>query len=200
MANTTVAMQGADGRVVPIRATGNTDGTYLLAVNAAAVSVGAITVTTVPIVDAATAASAEVAAPGTLVPTSISLAAHDPAPLPQVSYAGRKDSAFLPSFGVAGAAFISADASAAAVAVTDAPTAGQKLVITDLVISSAAALTVTITEQTSATVKYKLYIPVAGTVSLMPSKFKLDTADKKLMVQTSGAGAVSVSASYYSEA
>jgi len=106
------------------------------------------------------------------------------------------------AFGVSGAAFASADASAAAAAVTDAPTGSQKLVITDLFISLDTALTVTFTEETSAVVIWKGYLPAScGIIQLTPrGKFKLATVDKKLMVQTSAAGNIAVTAGYYSEA
>lgn len=99
------------------------------------------------------------------------------------------------------ARFASADQSASAAAVTNAPTAGQKLVIADIVVSVAAAMTVTFTEETTGTVKLVLYMPANGTAQVTPrSKCKLDTADKKLMVQTSVAGNIAVSVGYYSEA
>lgn len=103
--------------------------------------------------------------------------------------------------GVSGAAFTSADASAAPVAVTDAPSAGTKLVIKEMTVSSAAALTFTFTEETAGTVFEKIYLAAGGTVHISyTGKQKLATAVKKLMVQTSGAGAVGVRVSYYEEA
>lgn len=102
--------------------------------------------------------------------------------------------------GVSNATVVSADASGAAAAVTAAPTAGQKLVIDDLIISVGAALTVTITEETSGTVKGKYYMAANSTIQITPrGKMKLDTADKKLMVQTSGAGNIGVTTLYHSE-
>lgn len=103
--------------------------------------------------------------------------------------------------GVSAAAVTSADASAADVDVTDAPSAGQKIVITDVVVSVAAAIDVTLKEETSGTVFAILYMAENQTVHLkFDSKQKLATADKKLVARTSGAGAVTVRASYYSEA
>jgi hypothetical protein len=105
-------------------------------------------------------------------------------------------------FGVAGAAFVSADQSGSAVAVTDAPTGGQKLVITDITVSvGATAQTVSFTEETSGTLILRVYLPVNGTYTHhFRSKLKLATADKKLFIQTSASGNVSANVGYYSEA
>lgn len=189
------------GKPVPILAVDQGDGTFLLGVDAADVVVGDITVTSVPIKDAVTATLANVDAPASLTSSSKTLAVHDPAPSAQVVNPGAFDASFVESFGVSGAMFTSADQSAAAAAVTDAPSAGKKLVITDIVISvGATAQTITLTEQTSLTVKGKYYVP-ANTTIIIPfrGKFKLDTADKKLMVQSSAAGNIAVGALYYSE-
>lgn len=105
------------------------------------------------------------------------------------------------SFGVAGARFTSADASGAAASVTDAPTTGQKLVITDVEISTDTAMRVDLKEETSGTVIASVYMAANSTVNLCTrSKRKLATVNKKLQVQTSAAGNVSVGAFYYSEA
>lgn len=104
-------------------------------------------------------------------------------------------------FGVTGARFTSANQSAADAAVTDAPTSGQKLVITDVLISVDAAMRVDLKEETTATILASLYLPANGTAQFTPrSTMKLATADKKLMVRTSGAGNIAVTAFYYSEA
>ncbi|KKN74833.1 hypothetical protein LCGC14_0387260 [marine sediment metagenome] len=103
-------------------------------------------------------------------------------------------------FGVSGAAFKSADASST-VAVTDAPTSGKKLVITDIYIGTDTAMLIEIEEETSGTIFFSIpaaanaWIPV-----ITRSKLKLPTADKKLHVNTDGAGNISVSAFYFSEA
>jgi hypothetical protein len=95
----------------------------------------------------------------------------------------------------------SGDLSGAAVDATDAPTAGQKIVATDLIVSSDTALTLTFTEETSATVLLKLYVPASGVAQITPrSKLKLDTANKKLQVQSNIAGNVGITTLYYSEA
>lgn len=109
--------------------------------------------------------------------------------------------AWTTSFGVAGARFTSADASGAAASVTDAPTSGQKLVITDIEISVDTAMRVDIKEETSGTIIASIYMAANTTVNLCTrSKRKLATANKKLQIQTSVAGNISVGAFYYSEA
>jgi hypothetical protein len=106
-------------------------------------------------------------------------------------------------WGVAGVPFNSADASGADVAVTDAPTAGQALVIDDITISTGSAIAVTLKEETSGTVVFgPFYMAANSTVTLRPKGKgrKLGVVDKKLMVRTSGAGNVTVDAGYHSEA
>ena len=105
-------------------------------------------------------------------------------------------------FGVSGAPFTSADQSASAASVTDAPTAGQKLVITDLLVSVDTAMSVSFKIETAGTTLIgPIYLPANGSAQItFRSKFKLGTADKKLQVQSSVAGNISVLAGYYSEA
>lgn len=104
-------------------------------------------------------------------------------------------------FGVSGERFTSANASGADAAVTDAPTSGQKLVITDVLISVDTAMRVDLKEETSGTVFASIYLPANGSAQFTPrSKLKLATANKKLMVRTSVSGNVAVTAFYFSEA
>ena len=104
-------------------------------------------------------------------------------------------------FGVSGARYTSADRSGSAASITDAPTSGQKLVITDVLISVDAAMRVDLKEETSGTVIASFYLPANGTMQWTPrGKTKLATADKKLQVQTSAAGNIAVTAHDYSEA
>lgn len=104
-------------------------------------------------------------------------------------------------FGVAGARFTSANASAVAAAVSDVPTNGQKIVVTDVLVSVDTAMRVDLKEETSGTVVASLYLPANSSVQFTPrGKLKLAVADKKLTVQTSVAGNVAVTAFYYSEA
>lgn len=84
---------------------------------------------------------------------------------------------------------------------TAAPTSGQKIVIDDLVVSVGAAMTVTFTEETSGTVLVKLYM-AANTTEVVPLRDgrKLDTADKKVRVQTSTNGNIFIHMGHHSEA
>lgn len=103
--------------------------------------------------------------------------------------------------GVAGVRFTSADQSAGVASVTSAPTSGQKLVITDLVVSSDTALRIDFNVESDATVIETMYLAANSTVQqTIRSKWKLGTADKKLQVRTSAAGNISVTPYYYSEA
>ena len=105
------------------------------------------------------------------------------------------------SFGVSGARVISADASGSDVAITAAPASGQKLVITDVLVSVPSALRVDLKEETSGTVLATAYLPDNGTWQFTPrGQFKLATADKRLMIGTSAAGTVTATAFYFSEA
>lgn len=105
------------------------------------------------------------------------------------------------SLGVSGARYTSADRSASAASVTDSPASGKKLVITDCDISVDTAMRVDLKEETSGTVFFSKYLPANGSWSAVTrGKFKLPTADKKLQIQTSVAGNISVTAMYYSEA
>jgi hypothetical protein len=94
----------------------------------------------------------------------------------------------------------SADASGGA-DLTAAPTAGQKICIDDVVISVGAALTVTLEEETSGTDLMLFYMAANSTIQITPrGKWKLPTADKKLRLDTSGAGNIAVMVTYHSEA
>ena len=102
--------------------------------------------------------------------------------------------------GTAQVCFTSADATANP-ALTPSPGAGLKLVITDMVISCAVAMSLTFTEETTGTVLLVVYVPANGTLQITPrGKFKLNTAAKKLMVDASVAGAVAIQYWYYTEA
>jgi hypothetical protein len=103
-------------------------------------------------------------------------------------------------YGVSGARFTSADASLADAAVTDAPTAGQKIVVTDLLISVAIDMQLDFKLETAGTVLATFYIQANSSLFFtFRSKFKLATADKRLMVRAAEDGAVAVTAFYYSE-
>lgn len=94
----------------------------------------------------------------------------------------------------------SADMSTAA-AITAAPSAGLKIVATDILISAAVAMEFSIQMETSATVLASVFIPANGIAQLtLRGCLKGDTADKKLYGKASVAGNVRVTTIYYSEA
>lgn len=105
------------------------------------------------------------------------------------------------SYGVAGSPVTSADMSAAAVAVTDLPVAGQKLVITDIHASANANVAITFTEETSGRLVEKIYFGTNAQPSdiAYASLKKLVVANKRLMAQTDKIGAVTIDVGYYSE-
>lgn len=124
-------------------------------------------------------------------------------PVDSAGNAGAKDAGpnWASSFGVSGARFTSSNQSASAASVTDAPTSGQKLVVTDVLISVDTAMRVDLKEETTGTVLASIYMAANSMVQFTPrSKLKLATADKKLQVQTSASGNIAVTAFYYSEA
>lgn len=105
------------------------------------------------------------------------------------------------AWGVSNAPVTSADMSGADADLSAAPTAGQKLVVADILISAAAAMTVSIKEETSGTVMFSVVFGAGGGFAQFTprSKRKLPTADKKIVGRTTAAGNVSILAAYYSE-
>lgn len=103
--------------------------------------------------------------------------------------------------GISSAPFTSADQHSAVASVTDAPTSGQKLVITDILMSVDTAMSVMFKcETTGAIICGPFYLPANGSLQVTPrGRWKLATADKKLQVLTSVAGNVMVDAHYFSE-
>ena len=102
--------------------------------------------------------------------------------------------------GIAGVRFTSADQSASAAAVITAPGGGLKAVITDVIVSSDTAMSADFSEE-SGGVLFTIYLPAGGGAQITPrSKLKLSAATKRLMVQTSKAGSIAVTALYYTEA
>jgi len=94
----------------------------------------------------------------------------------------------------------SADATGGA-NITGAPTSGQKIVVTDILISVDTAMFVSLLEETSGTEIARVYLPANGSAQITPrSRWKLPVADKKLRIDASVAGNVSVTCWYYSEA
>lgn len=107
--------------------------------------------------------------------------------------------------GVSGVPFTSADQHSGLASVTDAPTNGQKLVITDLIVSnnSAVAIQFTFKEETSGTPivtgPLSLQAGMATQYTTRGKAWKISTANKKLQVITDVAGAIMVDAHYFSE-
>jgi uncharacterized protein YjbI with pentapeptide repeats len=103
-------------------------------------------------------------------------------------------------YGVSGAAVISADMTTAA-HVTDSPTGGQKLVITDIIVSVGSVAMTVLFEDHNGTDLIQVYMPANSTLQITPrGKLKLGTADLVMTAKASVAGAISVTAIYYSEA
>jgi hypothetical protein len=93
----------------------------------------------------------------------------------------------------------SADMSTAA-AITPAPTAGQKVIADDILVSAGAAMEFSIQMETTATVLCSVFIPANGTVPItLCNKVRGDTVDKKLFGKASVAGQVRVFTSIHSE-
>lgn len=94
----------------------------------------------------------------------------------------------------------SADASAG-VELSAAPTAGQKIVLVGLVISTTTALTITVEDETAGTDQLVFIVPANSQPIRLENLFlKLPVADKKLILKTSGAGQIYATATYFSEA
>ena len=117
------------------------------------------------------------------------------------SIGGTKDNGphWTSSFGVSSAVVSSADMTTAA-NITDAPTSGQKLVVTDFIVSSDTDMRFDFKEETSGAVVMSVYLAARVPVQITPrGRIKLATADKKLQGQASVAGNVRVCVLYFSE-
>ena len=106
------------------------------------------------------------------------------------------------SRGVSGARFVSDDQSGGFENITDAPASGQKLVITDLLVSSDTSLRLDFAvEGATDTVIETVYMAANETKQItLRGQWKLPTVGKRLQVKTSALGNISVTACYYSEA
>ena len=94
---------------------------------------------------------------------------------------------------------VSADATGA-VDLTAAPTAGQKIVIDDIVFSTDTAMNFIFEEETSGTDVLKIFCAANSTVQITPrGQIKLATADKKLRGDASVSGNVAITVVYHSE-
>jgi hypothetical protein len=173
---------------------------YALAVNSAVtIDPGNITIASVTMKDGVAATLAAVKTGSTLVASDKAIAVHDANPTS--AYGLGIDPSLPAALGVTGARFHSADASGAAAAITDAPTAGKRLVITDLLISVQTNMVLTFTEQTSGTILAVLDLLAHVPFQFSPrGKMRLATADKTLMVRASVSGVVDITPLWYSEA
>lgn len=103
-------------------------------------------------------------------------------------------------FGVSGAAVVSADATTA-VAVSDLPTTGQKIVVDGVLVSTDTAMSIFIEEETSGTDVAKFFLAANSSFYYKPTnKIKLATVNKKLTARASVSGNIAVTAEYHSEA
>lgn len=87
--------------------------------------------------------------------------------------------------------------------VSPAPASGQKLVLTDLLVSVDTAMSVTIKEETSGDVVHGPFYMAANSVVQLTTRSKmskLETADKKLQAVASVSGNITVETWVYSEA
>jgi hypothetical protein len=105
-------------------------------------------------------------------------------------------------WGVSNAPVTSANMSGADADLTAAPTVGQKWVITDVVVSADAAMTVTIKEESSGLVMFTIVFGTGGGYAQITprSKRKLAVANKKVVGRTTASGNVSILVGAYSEA
>lgn len=95
----------------------------------------------------------------------------------------------------------SADMSAAAVAVTDHPDSGKKRVITDIVLSAAADMTVTLRDELAGTTWGIFYLAALSPVQITPrSPVKLSQVNSRLTAQASTSGNIAIEVASYSEA
>ena len=84
--------------------------------------------------------------------------------------------------------------------ITVAPTSGEYLVITDIVISTDTQMLFQFLEETSGTCIGAVQLPADGSAQITPrGTWKLPVADKKLQGDAGAAGNVYVTVFYYSE-
>lgn len=103
-------------------------------------------------------------------------------------------------WGVSNAPVQSADMTGGA-NVTGAPTAGQKIVIDEIVVSAGANQKLVFTEETSGLVMAIIRVAANGTETVrFRNKRKLAVADKKVVCTASATGNVEVLVGYHSEA
>lgn len=130
---------------------------------------------------------------GGIIPVSVSR-------LPDGTYALIVDERSIHNLGVGGAAVVTADASLG-VPVTDAPTGGQHIVVDEIIISTGTPnLTVDFIEETTNTILFHLFLTNNGAINPIGNdRVKLPTADKRLFMKASAAGALGCTVFWYSE-
>jgi hypothetical protein len=171
------------GTVFPIKVVDNGDGTYSLATSGG----GGVVTVTGSIGGAVIVTSGNVNVSGTVgiqgvVPT------YDAGPY------------WTSAFGVTGSAAVLANITGTPTPITDVPTSGQKLVVTDVLLSVDTAMNILLQEETSGNTYVKIFLPANGTVQWTPrSKVKLATANKRLTAKASVGGNVAITTNYYSE-
>jgi len=96
--------------------------------------------------------------------------------------------------------FTSSNISGTVNSVTDLPVSGQRLVVTDIIVSSDTSMRVDFQEETSQIVMLSVYIPAYGIVQITPrSKWKLPNPNRRLQVKSNSVGNIAITAFYYSE-
>ena len=84
--------------------------------------------------------------------------------------------------------------------ITAAPTSGEKIVVTDVIISTDTATLFSFKEETSGTVIGAVDLSADSPIQITPrGKWKLATADKKLQGQAGDAANIYITVFYYSE-
>lgn len=189
--------------LIRVKAVDNGDGTYSLQTvvnNAAAITIGGVTVADGA--DVALGATTG-AAVTTDVNGTIQQYLRGLVKLLDAVISTKDDGpAWVSAHGVTAAPFTSADQHSGPASVTDAPTSGEKIVVTDIFFSTDTAMSVTFKcETTGAVITGPYYVPAnfAGQLTPRGKAWKLATADKKLQVITSISGNIMVDAHYYSE-
>jgi len=102
-------------------------------------------------------------------------------------------------YGVGGAAVVSSNITTPT-AVTDAPEVGKRIVIDDIIVSSAIAMAISFEEETSGTIIFRVFLPADGTLQITPrGRVRLVTANKRVMARSDVAGNVAITVIYHSE-
>lgn len=105
--------------------------------------------------------------------------------------------AWSTSVGVSGAAVESSDMTTAT-AITDAPAAGEKIYLRDLVLSADTAMNVEIRDGSAGTVLLKLYMEANVPVQVTPRGEIISSVDTQLHAQASTAGNIAITSTYNS--